>query len=120
MIGAFINISAVSEWLAAQRKNVVVLCSGWKNRFCLEDALFAGHSRDDCWTPARSDPIAIPPTLRWTWEPAESDVLDYVEKAAQRHRLKRLGLDEVIPYSFACDLVDIVPVFDGNAIKALV
>ena len=40
--------------------------------------------------------------------------------ALQRHRLKKLGLDEVIPYSFECDLVDIVPVFDGNAIKALV
>ena len=41
-IGAFINISAVTEWLAAQQKNVVILCSGWKNKFCLEDTLFAG------------------------------------------------------------------------------
>ena len=41
-IGAFVNISAVTEWLAAQQQNVVVLCSGWKNKFCLEDALFAG------------------------------------------------------------------------------
>ena len=41
-------------------------------------------------------------------------MLDYVEKAAQRHRLKKLGLDDVIPYSFECDLVDVVPVFDGS------
>ena len=41
-IGAFINISAVTEWLAGQQKNVVILCSGWKNKFCLEDTLFAG------------------------------------------------------------------------------
>ena len=41
-IGAFVNISALTEWLARRRKNVVVLCSGWKNRFCLEDTLFAG------------------------------------------------------------------------------
>ena len=42
VIGAFINISAVTEWLAGQQKDVVILCSGWKNKFCLEDTLFAG------------------------------------------------------------------------------
>ena len=43
-------------------------------------------------------------------------MLGYLEKAAQRHRLKKLGLDDVIPYSFECDLVSVVPVFDGQAI----
>ena len=52
------------------------------------------------------------------WSLAEGDVLGYVEKAAQRHRLKKLGLDDVIPYSFACDQVKVVPVFDGKAIRA--
>ena len=52
------------------------------------------------------------------WRLAEGDVLGYIEKAAQRHRLKRLGLDDVIPYSFSCDRVAVVPVFDGEQIKA--
>lgn len=51
------------------------------------------------------------------WDLAEGDVLGYVEKAAHRHRLKKLGLDDVIPNSFACDQVDVVPVFDGTMIK---
>ena len=51
------------------------------------------------------------------WRLAKDDVLGYIEKAAQRHRLKRLGLDDVIPYSFACDQVDVVPVFDGKVIR---
>jgi phosphosulfolactate phosphohydrolase-like enzyme len=51
------------------------------------------------------------------WNLAEGDVLNYIEKAAQRHRLKRLGLDDVIPYSFECDQVKVVPVFDGKLIK---
>ena len=52
------------------------------------------------------------------WSLAEGDALGYIEKAAQRHRLKRLGLDDVLPYSFALDQVDVVPVFDGGAIRA--
>ena len=46
-------------------------------------------------------------------------MLGYIEKAAQRHRLKKLGLDDVIPYSFECDQVKVVPVFDGRVIKGV-
>jgi 2-phosphosulfolactate phosphatase len=117
-IGAFINISVLTEWLARQQKNVVILCSGWKNKFCLEDTLFAGALtgkllatglfRSDCDSAHASMDL---------WSLAEDDVLDYIEKAAQRHRLKKLDLDDVIPYSFEHDRVEVVPVFDGRAIE---
>ena len=117
-IGAFINISAVTEWLAGQQKDVVILCSGWKNKFCLEDTLFGGALtgrlletglfQTECDSAKASMDL---------WSLAEADVLGYVEKAAQRHRLKKLGLDDVIPYSFACDQVNVVPVFDGKLIR---
>jgi 2-phosphosulfolactate phosphatase len=120
-IGAFINLSAVTEWLGAQRKDVVILCSGWKNKFCLEDTLFAGALtqrllgtglfRSDCDSAGASVDL---------WNLAAGDVLGYIEKAAQRHRLKKLGLDDVIPYSFECDQVQVVPVFDGRLIRGYV
>ncbi|MEI6725750.1 MAG: 2-phosphosulfolactate phosphatase [Actinomycetes bacterium] len=117
-IGAFINISALTEWIAAQQKNVVILCSGWKNKFCLEDTLFAGaltgRLLDTGLFQTECDSAHASMDL---WDLAEGDVLCYVEEAAQRHRLKRLGLDDVIPYSFECDRVDVVPVFDGKLIK---
>ena len=120
-IGAFINISAVAEWLARQRKNVVILCSGWKNRFCLEDTLFAGaltaRLLDTGLFRTECDSAHAAMDL---WSLAEGDALQYIEKAAQRHRLKNLGLDDVLPYSFAFDRVDVVPVFDGKVIKAAV
>jgi hypothetical protein len=39
---AFINLSAVAEILKEKAEDVVILCSGWKDRFSLEDTLFAG------------------------------------------------------------------------------
>jgi 2-phosphosulfolactate phosphatase len=120
-IGAFINISALTEWLAGQQKNVVILCSGWKNKFCLEDTLFAGaltgRLLETCLFQTECDSANASMDL---WHLAEGDVLAYVEKAAQRHRLKKLGLDDVIPYSFACDRVNVVPLFDGKQIKGYV
>lgn len=118
-VGAFLNISALTAWLARQGKDVVVLCSGWKNKFCLEDALFAGALTqrlvDTGSFRAECDSAEAALDL---WGLAEADPLAYVEKAAQRHRLKRLGLDDVLPYSFSIDVVDVVPVFDGEAIRA--
>jgi 2-phosphosulfolactate phosphatase len=117
-IAAFINISAVTEWLTSQQKDVVILCSGWKNKFCLEDTLFAGALTERLLDagPFRTDCDSAKASLD-LWNLAEGDVLGYVEKAAQRHRLKKLGLDDVIPYSFEFDLVKVVPVFDGKLIK---
>ena len=118
VIGAFINISAVTEWLAGQQRNVVILCSGWKNKFCLEDTLFAGAlTRRLLDTGAFRTECDSAHAAMDLWSLAEGDVLGYVEKAAQRHRLKKLGLDDVIPYSFEPDRVDVVPVFDGRLIK---
>jgi len=51
------------------------------------------------------------------WSNAKTDILGYIQKAAHSHRLKRLGLDDVIPYSFTMDQTDVVPVFDGKEIK---
>jgi len=117
-IGAFINISALTQWLARQQKDVVVLCSGWKDKFCLEDTLFAGaltgRLLDTGLFQTECDSAHAAMDL---WDVAAGDVLGYIEKAAQRHRLARLGLDDVIPYSFECDQVDVVPVFDGKSIK---
>ena len=118
VIGAFVNITALTEWLARRQQDVVVLCSGWKNRFCLEDALFAGALTEKLLDvghfAAECDSAEAALDL---WSLAEGDPLGYIEKAAQRHRLKRLELDDVIPYSFMLDAVDVVPVFDGKTIR---
>lgn len=116
-IGAFINITALTSWLGYQSKNVVILCSGWKNKFCLEDALFAGALTEkllespEFMTHCDSAHAALD-----LWHVAKNNLTDYIGKAAHPQRLERLGLDDVIPYSFRCDLTQAVPVFEGREI----
>ena len=116
-IGAFINITALRNWLVKQEKNVVILCSGWKNKFCLEDSIFAGALTEtllgDARFITRCDSAEAALDL---WSIAKSNVAGYLEKAAHRHRLKKLGLDDVIPYSLTPDLTRVVPVFNGSEI----
>ena len=107
VIGAFVNVH-VQQWLARRQQDVVVLCSGWKNGYLLEDALFAG-----ALTEKLLDYDFLPPPSATPRRPRSTSGglpvhSSYVEKAAQRHRLKRLELDDVIPYSFMLD-ADVVP-----------
>jgi len=46
VIGSFINLSALTEWLMAQNDNILLLCSGWREKFSLEDSIFAGAVMD--------------------------------------------------------------------------
>ena len=42
LVGSFANISALCDRLKADGRDVVILCSGWQNDFCIEDTLVAG------------------------------------------------------------------------------
>lgn len=42
IIGSFLNLTAVCNYLGKQDKDVLLLCAGWKGNFNLEDTLFAG------------------------------------------------------------------------------
>ena len=39
---SFINFEAILNYLTAQNKDVILLCSGWKGLFNLEDSIFGG------------------------------------------------------------------------------
>ncbi|HTX87527.1 MAG TPA: 2-phosphosulfolactate phosphatase [Bacteroidales bacterium] len=117
VIGAFLNLEATADWLKSHDRNAVILCSGWKNKFCLEDALFAG-ALTEMLTGAKgyrtSDDAAC--ASLDLWKIAQADLPGYLEKAAHRRRLRRLGLDDVLEYSFSRNVSRKVPVFNGKEI----
>lgn len=117
-IGAFVNLSALAGWLGREQRNVVILCSGWKNKFCLEDTLFAGALTEKLLEntnfTTRCDATQAALDL---WILAKPDLTGYLEKAAHRHRLRNLGLDDVIPYSLTPDSTRVVPVFRNGEIR---
>lgn len=117
VIGSFLNQSAVIEYLLKQEKDILVLCSGWKGKFCIEDTLFAGALAEHLiksgkyTTKCDSCNAAID-----IWFAAKSNLNVYIDKAAQRHRLKKLGLDEVIGYCLTADITSTIPVLKGDRI----
>ena len=46
VVASFLNLDAICHWLASQSKNVLCLCSGWQDKFNLEDTICAGAISD--------------------------------------------------------------------------
>lgn len=116
-IGSFNNISALKDWLTSQERNVVILCSGWKNKFCLEDTLFAGALSEELLkVPGFYTFCDAAKAAMDLYRVADRDMAGYIRKAMHYQRLKLLGLDDVIPYSFQWDMTTVVPVLKGSEI----
>lgn len=120
VIGAYLNFTALSEWLISQQRDIVILCAAWKNKFNLEDTLFAGALAErilqypDFYTICDSTLASID-----LYQVARKDMSAYIDKVAQRHRLKKNKLDDVIDYCHTFDLTSLIPVFEKDSIKVL-
>lgn len=117
LIGAFLNLGAVCEFAMASNRDVIVLCAGWKNKFNLEDTLYAGAVTEKLLSSGKfvteCDSANASADL---WSLASGNLPTYVNKSAQRNRLRKNGLDDVIEYCLTLDLTDIIPVLEKDYI----
>ena len=115
LIGGYLNLTALSDFIKAEQRDLLILCAGWKNKFNLEDTLFAGALAElvlqDPGFGTICDSTFASIDL---WTIARMDMMNYIEKAAQRHRLKKNGLDDVIEYCHTPDLTAIIPALKEN------
>jgi len=118
-IGAFTNRDAICNWAMAQKKPIVIFCAGWKNRFSLEDTLFAGAAVEYIIETGKHDFHTMCDSAIASadiWKEAKKNLRSYIEKAAHRHRLKRMGLDDIIDYSVQMNISQCVPVLKKHEI----
>jgi 2-phosphosulfolactate phosphatase len=120
LIGAYLNFTAVFEWLNKQDRDLIILCAGWKNKFNLEDSLYAGALARQLLSTGNYRTICDSTLASIDlWEQARTDLMGYIEKAAQRERLRKNKLDDVIEYCHTFDVTRAVPVLNGDHLKNL-
>lgn len=118
-IGSFLNLTAVTEWAMDKNCDILVLCSGWKGKFNIEDTLFAGAvcelalKNPNYSTICDSALAAID-----LWDIAKNNLPEYIKKVAQYTRLNKNGNGDSIPYCIEIDTTKEVPIFDGKTIRA--
>lgn len=120
LIGAYLNLSALAKYIRNEQKDLLVLCAGWKNKFNLEDTLFAGALaqlvlEDDNYSTICDATLGAVDLYNL----AKEDMMGYISKVAQNGRLKKNNLDDVIGYCHESDLCDLIPVLNEDHLLLL-
>ncbi|RRN76280.1 2-phosphosulfolactate phosphatase, partial [Pseudoxanthomonas sp. SGD-10] len=118
IIGSFLNLDAVVNYLKSQDKDVLLLCSGWKNKANIEDTLFAGAiteqlSEEDY---EFDDAAYFSQDL---YQVAKADLKTYTSKASHGKRMQRLNLEKDIEFCLNINLVKEIPILRGDELVAL-
>ena len=116
-IGSFLNIQALANWIKPQGRNVIILCAGWKNKFNLEDTLFAGAlasilMEEGSFSTTCDSTIAA----GYLYEKASGDLFGFLENSSHRNRLKNLNLERDIRYCLSLNTMEVIPVFQDGGI----
>ncbi len=117
LIGSYLNQQAIADYIIKENRDLIILCAGWKSKFNIEDSLFAGSlakvmlQHPNYYTDCDSTQAAID-----LWGLASKDLMAYIGKCAQRHRLAKNGLDDVIEYCHTPDITRLIPALKENYI----
>jgi len=114
---SFPNIDAVCAYLLSQNKDVILGCSGWKDRFNLEDTLCAGaiiNKVKDAFT-IHCDSSLMAESL---YRQHEDNLPAFSTQFTHYHRLvKRMGLQADIDFCLTPNIANVLPLYkDGKLI----
>jgi len=118
VIGAFLNVTVLVQWLRQQDKDVVLLCAGWKDQFNLEDTLFAGavvHALKDDFVHFDDACVAAEDMYLL----AKGDLRGYLKKSSHSHRLAQLNIEEDVQFCLRQDVCSVIPVLKGDKLVVL-
>jgi 2-phosphosulfolactate phosphatase len=113
IIGAFINKKAVAEYLLEQKKDVLVVCAGWKGKFNLEDTLFAGalatYLKDDFIL--ENDSVLA---SMWLHKQTSVNIKQYLLQSSHVQRLNNLNIQDDFEFCLQKNIYPNVPILNEN------
>lgn len=117
IIGSLNNVDALCEYLIAQNKSIVCLCSGWQDKFNLEDTICAGAIADQLIAAGKftsDDDSTI--AAKYLYLSAKDKYFGFLKSSSHRRRLKKLNLNEDIKYCLTPNKSTVIPVLKGDRI----
>ena len=120
LIGAFLNLTALCDFLRADGRNVLLACAAWKDKVNMEDALFAGavvHALERDFRLYDDSSRMCRATYKDALQAAS--LIAYLRNSTHYHRLSSYGIVEDMEYATRVDLHPIIPVFVNNTLIPL-
>lgn len=118
VVGSLLNLDALSSWLIQQDDNVLLLCSGWKDKFNLEDTICAGALTEAllATNKFKSDEDSTIAAM-FLYQSARDNYFSFLKHSSHRRRLKRLNLNRDIKYCLTPNQTEVIPILKNGALE---
>jgi len=120
VVGSLLNLEALCKWLEKQDKNILCLCSGWQDKFNLEDTICAGAICEYLvgsgnFVSDEDSSIAA----KYLYLSAKDNYFGFLKSSSHRRRLKNLNLNEDIKYCLTPNQNDVIPILKNGKLVQL-
>lgn len=117
--GSFLNLSAVADYLRNSNKNVLLACAAWKDRFNLEDAIFAGAVAAKIKSGFDANCDSVRAAIALYEQTKGAPLIDFLKDSAHYKRLSAFGLEHDMEYCATQDLHPVLPKLIGDELVAI-
>ncbi len=119
VIGCFINVSKVVEFIREINSDFSIICAGKQGAFCIEDAVCTGMiiqklseaNADDI---SLSDAALASLTLHKNYE---KNILNMIKKSEHGQYLSEIGFGDDLKICAGIDTCAVLPILSGNVIR---
>lgn len=114
VIGSFLNLNFLCDWLMQQQKDIVLLCAGWKDKINLEDTLFAGaviknikqHFEMNCDSGLMAESLFLL---------SENDLENVVRQSSHAKRFQKLhSKTDDVKFCLQMNTINLIPKMEGD------
>jgi len=116
LIGAFLNLETLTNYLLQKQSDIVVVCAGWKGRFNLEDTLFAGalsHQLKSKFEFAGDTPMAA----EAMWLNLKNELQSTLQQSAHAKRLAKMEVTKDIEFCAQLNTYQVIPKLFGEVLR---
>ena len=120
VIGSLNNLDVLCDWLVKQRRDVLVLGSGWKDKFNLEDTICAGAIADKCLKSGRffADEDSTV-AAKFIFRSSRDNRFAFLKASSHRRRLRKLNLNEDVKYCLTPNNCTAIPILENGSLVRL-
>ena len=119
-IGSINNLDAISTWLMQQPGHVLLLCSGWKDKFNLEDTICGGAIADLCLASGKfyADEDSTV-AAKFLFRSSRDNMFSFLKASSHRRRLRKLNLNEDVKYCLTPNNCKAIPILKNGSLVRL-
>lgn len=118
LIGSFLNISSLAKYLNSKDKNIMILCSAWKDTINIEDTLFAGKLVHILSQNKEYELLEAANLSHNIYLNSNESHYDFVMRNSPRLKAKSKTLEKDFRYCLTNDLTNIIPYLKNDIIVA--